>query len=219
VTIGDRKLDCWVRYPVSGFPKISRHLAGTEIDGGTLDDLQLRQAALLLTANEVFAELLALSIVEFSYMPGTSITARIEGLGAEISDTGRGIQLRPDPGDHLPHAERAFTGVYPCLPPDPQVGKVLSEVVWGERGSLGPALANFACPSLEFISRRGGETWSQQYRYGKPSGPPAMLGAARTTGTTIRFATAEPIDRVAVERLANTLMARVPGLSITLRSP
>ena len=126
------------------------------------------------------------------------------------------MRLTPDRGDTLSHAERALTSVYPCLPLSSEVEAILHELIWGERGSLGPALANFACPSLRFISMREGQVWSQSYRYGTPIGPATMLGATGTTGTTIDFETAAPIERAAIAALVDKLNSRIPGLFITL---
>lgn len=185
-----------------------------------MDIGHLRRKAQLLTPNEVCAELLALSVVEHSYTPGTVITIELRESGGVICDTGRGMRLRPDPGDSLSHAERALTSVYPCLPASSEVESILCELIWGPRGSQGPALANHACPEFEFVSAREREVWSQRYRYGRPAGPATRLGRTDRTGTTIRFETAAPIDVTEVRELAGSLTSRIPGLVITgSRSP
>jgi DNA gyrase/topoisomerase IV subunit B len=182
-----------------------------------MDSHQLRQEARLLSPNAVFAELLALSIAEFSYMRTLSIIVDLESSGAQICDSGRGIRLSPDPGETISHAESVFTNVNPSVPSSQEIESALRGLIWGERGSCGPALPNAACPSLRFISDRGGEKWTQIYRYGTPVGPVALIGSTDTTGTTIRFETAGLIDHAAVGDLIGELRARIPDLSITLR--
>lgn len=180
-----------------------------------MDYGQLRRESQQLSPNEIFAELLALSVVEHSFIPTVQIVVCVHTSGGVISDTGRGMRLTPDPSDELSHAERALTGVYPCLPANPEVEKVLTELIWGARGSLGPALANFACPSLQFTSQRDGEMWSQRYRYGIPLGSATMLGRTETTGTTITFEASAPLHQAAIFNLIDILRSRVPGLAIT----
>ncbi len=175
---------------------------------------ELRVLSRRLTPNDVAAEILALSVVEHSYTPDLVIRAEIGAKGASISDNGRGIQLRPDPGDIISHAERALTGFYPCLPADSDTGAVLRELIWDTYGALGPALANFACPSLTFTSQRDNETWSQSYRFGKPLASPSLRGPSMTTGTIIKFETKGRIDRAVFVDLIDTLNVRISGLSI-----
>ncbi len=175
---------------------------------------ELRRVSRLLTPTEVCAELLALSVVEFSHTPGIAIAVALRGAEGTTNDTGRGMKLAPDEGDDIPHAERALTSVYPCLPATPEIATVLRELVWGDRDSQGPALANHACPSLQYTSRRRGEVWTQSYRYGAPLGPPTSLGSTDTTGTTIQFTTEGPIDADAIARLVAALRSRIEGLVI-----
>ncbi len=177
---------------------------------------QLRREAQSLSPNEVCAAFLALNIVEHSYMPTSRIAIQLDLSGATITDTGRGMRLTPDRGDTLSHAERALTSIYPCLPSSPAVEATLRELIWGARGPVGPALANFACPCFQFISERDGEIWSQTYRYGLPTGAATLLGPTRATGTTVKFETAGPIDRAGFAALIDRLTARIPSLVITL---
>lgn len=181
-----------------------------------MDSNSIRRKTQLLTPNQVCAELLTLSIVEYSYTPSLTITVDLSETGGEISDTGRGMRLTPDRGDTLSHAERALTSIYPCRPSTPEIESILCEQVWGELGSLGPMLANLSCPSLQFISNREGQVWTQNYRYATPVGPATMLGSTDKTGTTIVFETAAPIDRAVIANLVDTLCTDIPGLRITL---
>ncbi len=184
-----------------------------------MNEAALRAEAGRLTPVDVCAELIALAVVEHSHTPGLHITIRIDGHRAEITDTGRGMRMTPDASDTISHAERALTSCYPCEPASPDVAAALHDLVWGDRGSLGPALPNLACPSLVFDSSRDGEVWSQAFRYGEPAGPPTFLGLTARTGTTIDLETAAAIDAAAVGGLIAELGRRLPGLSIRLAGP
>jgi DNA gyrase/topoisomerase IV subunit B len=177
---------------------------------------EIIQISRQLAGHEVVAEILALSIVEFSRTRQSRIALSLGHSGGVLRDTGRGMRLTPDRGDTISHAERALTSHYPCLPSDGDVGAVLHELVWGERGSLGPSLANFACRSYRFTSMREREIWSQQYECGQPTGPATLLGSTEETGTQVEFETNRPIDSTQVERLAQSLCERIHGLSISL---
>lgn len=178
---------------------------------------ELLQISRQLSPADVCAELLALNVVEFSHSPRSRITLELGDAQAQLSDTGRGMRLTPDRGDTLAHAERALTGFYPCLASSRELDAILRDLVWGERGSIGPSLANFACPSLKFTSNRDGEVWSQSYSHGTPAGPAVKQGSTETTGTIIDFKTAAPIDHGAVAALVDALHSRIDGLFITLR--
>jgi hypothetical protein len=83
-----------------------------------------------LSPADVCAQLLALSVVEYSYTPGLRIVLELNDAGGKLTDTGRGMRLTPDKGDTLAHAERALTGFYPCIPSSPEFGAILRELVW-----------------------------------------------------------------------------------------
>lgn len=182
-----------------------------------MESERLRHEASLLSPTDVCAEILALSVVEYSCTPSVSIVVELHRSSGKLHDNGRGIGLLPDRGDTISHAERAHTSIYPCVPANPEVASALRELVWGERGALGPALPAAACPSYEFVSERTGEVWTQSYRFGNPTGPPRMSGSTQMTGTTITFETAGLIDHVAFALLVDKLTSRIPGLHITLR--
>ncbi|CAM2155418.1 DNA gyrase/topoisomerase IV subunit B [Pararobbsia alpina] len=178
---------------------------------------EILQIASQLSGDDVCAEILALSVVEFSHTPKSRITLDIDSTKGVLRDTGRGMRLTPDRGDTLSHAERALIGHYPCLPSNDVVGTVLSELIWGARGSLGPSVANFACKSYRFTSMRDGEIWSQLYQGGRPTGPATMLGLTEESGTRVEFETERPIDASKVKSLVHTVCGRIKGLSISLR--
>ncbi|MGF6764725.1 DNA gyrase/topoisomerase IV subunit B [Paraburkholderia sp. GAS33] len=183
-----------------------------------MDHKELLQLSRQLSPADVCAQLLALCVVEYSYTPDLSIALELNDAEGTLADTGRGMRLTPDKGDTLAHAERALTGFYPCLSSSPDFDAILRELVWGEHGSPGPSVANFACRSLKFTSMRDGEVWSQSYSYGAPSGPAVMLGSTETTGTVIDFKTAAPINHAVVATLVEALRSRIHGLSIAFRS-
>ena len=175
-----------------------------------------------MTPTQVVAELLALSVVEFSYASGVEISIVLGPRSATITDTGRGMKITPDPGDTISHAERALTSVFPVHPAEIEIERVLTDLVWGERGSLGPSAANAASPRLELFSRRNDGEWSQLYHYGIPAGPPMFAGHATgtghptTTGTTIAVTTDGRIDEHSVATLTDELSRRISGLRIEL---
>ena len=156
-------------------------------------------------------------MVEHTHAPDVRIVLRLSDRGGAITDSGRGIRLTPDRGDMLSHAERALTSIYPVAAAHPSVDAALRKLVWGERGSLGPALANAACESLIFRSRRDGSEWSQSYRRGVPLGPAEFVGASDGHGTTIEFSTSTAIDAPAIATFLGLLQAHIPDLDIELR--
>jgi DNA gyrase/topoisomerase IV subunit B len=170
-----------------------------------------------LSGDNVCAELLALSIVEFSRTRETRLALDIVDSKGVLRDTGRGMRLTPDRGDTLSHAKRALTGHYPCISSNSAVDSVLHDLIWGDRGSLGPSLANLACSSYRFTSMRDREIWSQRYLCGQPTGPATMQGYTKETGTQIEFETVSSINQVKVKLRVQTLCERVHGLFISLR--
>jgi DNA gyrase/topoisomerase IV subunit B len=183
----------------------------------SVDD-RLRHEASALSPDDICAEILALSVVEYTYTPSLSISVELGQSGGQIHDSGRGIMLTPDPGDTMSHAERSHTCIYPCVSANPKVDSILQELVWGKRGALGPALPTAACPMYQFVSERDGEKWSQTFQYGVPLGPPKMLGQTSASGTTITFDTGGRINHAAFARLTDSLRFRIPGLVIAFRA-
>lgn len=183
-----------------------------------MDDDRLCHEAALLTPNGICAEILALSVVEYTYTPTLGISVALGPTGGQVHDSGRGIMMTPDPGDTMSHAQRSHTCIYPCVSANPDVDLVLQELVWGNRGALGPALPAAACPLYQLVSEREGEKWSQVFQYGVPLGPPKKLGRTSESGTTITFDTGGRIDHAAFARLTGSLGVRIPGLVIALNS-
>lgn len=184
----------------------------------------------LAVPDAVALELIALSVCEHTHhihaeRPPVQIQLAISGaLMGTIQDTGRGMRLEPDPGDEMSHAERACTSIYPIEAADASVQAALGELVWGPAGSQGPVVANALCSAFVFQSRRDGEVWEQCYRRGVPEGPACLVGATQRSGTTIRFlvdsrfASKRSLDPEFLQERIAQLGARVPGLSIQLRT-
>ena len=180
-----------------------------------MNDADLAGLSLLLAPSDVVAEFLALSVVESTFTQGTTIKIELDGARGRIVDTGRGMNPFPDPGDTMSHVQRALTSVYPIVPENLQVLEVLTDLVWGSRGSLGPSVANNACVEFRFTSYRQGVEWTQVYRYGVPDGPAIRVGATGRGGTMLRFETLGEIDVSAVTELVRNLRTRIPSIAIT----
>ncbi len=172
----------------------------------------------MLSPTEVTAEFIALSVVESTHSPDVSIYVTIEGSAATVSDTGRGMQLKPDPGDEIPHAQRVMTSIYPIRSATADVDELLTSLVWGSRGSLGPAVPNANCTELQFWSRRDGEEWTQHYQAGSPVIPLSKAGLTTRTGTTVSFVTTDPIDTANITALVRRLSEALPNLAIHLNT-
>lgn len=168
----------------------------------------------MMEPHHVVAQVIALSVVEWSFDRRIPISVVIDDTNASVSDGGRGMGLVPDPGDDIPHAQRVLTSDYPIHADDPVVNAVLGSCVWGDEGPCGPARANVCCEQLSFRSRRSGEEWAQAYRRGVPTGAAHRVGATDLTGTTIELTTAAPIDAAAVLETVAQLEAGLPGLRI-----
>lgn len=171
-----------------------------------------------LTPTQVVLEFIALSVVESTYSPGLEVSVDLWGNTVVIEDSGRGMQLAPDEGDTIPHAQRALTSIYPVESASPEVDQLLSELVWGSRGSLGPSIANSNCAELQYRSRRDGEAWVQRFERGLPTGPPELVGPTTASGTTIVIRTLGRADGAAVAKVIERLTTEVSSASISLRT-
>jgi DNA gyrase/topoisomerase IV subunit B len=183
-----------------------------------MDAIGSAAADLPLGPAEVVAEFIALSVVESTYTPGLTLTVEIVGCTATLTDTGRGMQLAPDDGDDIPHAQRVLTSPYPISSASARVDEVLTRLVWGAAGSLGPARATRHCPELSYTSRRDGQEWTQRFVHGEPTGPPRELGPTDLEGTSIQLTTAWPIDPHDVRQLVERLTHHIDGLDIVVRA-
>ena len=166
-----------------------------------------------LAPHEIVAEFIAAAVVEWSYDKTVQIGVTVDGDRATIIDNGRGMQVAPDEGETIGHAEKALTTPYPLRASVPDVDRVLDDLVRGGRPSQGVAAAAAACPHLRFISRRGHETAAQSFGHGV-AGPPERLLAPYGQGTTIELRSAQPIDRTAVISLIERLRNHLPGLTV-----
>lgn len=169
-----------------------------------------------LSPTEAVAALIALSVVEHTNSDGVAIVVELGDKRATITDTGRGMKVAPDAGEAISHAEKGLTSVFPVVPDDPDIERLLNELVWGDQGSLGPAAANAACVEFRFTSRRCGEEWTQVYRSGTSMGPPQRVGPTDATGTTVDLTTTGPINYEAIHTLAEQLRTALEGLRLTV---
>lgn len=167
-----------------------------------------------LTAADVVVEFLALSAVESTYSGAVQVAVDVDGHRAVIVDDGRGMQLAPDPGDAMAHAERALISPYPIVADDPYVEALLRGLVWGSEGCQGPYRANRAARSLRYRSRRDGSEWSQGFSFGVRRGPPEEIGPTSERGTVIELQTTAAIDVEHVRHVAAQLDDGVAGLRI-----
>ncbi|MCP5066506.1 MAG: hypothetical protein GY946_08055 [bacterium] len=181
-----------------------------------MSEVESIRASHKLSPEAIVAELLALSIVEDSHTQEVAIRVGVAGRSGWIADTGRGMRLDPDEGDTMSHAERALTSIYPIQAASEAVHATLKKLVWGERGSLGPALPNAWCKTLTFTSHRQGEMWSQTYEHGVPTGPPRLQGPTDRHGTTMRFTVESSINIASVTQLIGALKRCIPKLDLSL---
>jgi hypothetical protein len=170
----------------------------------------------LMRPTQVVAEFIALSVVESTFRPGLRLTVKLSGPEALLIDTGRGMKIEPDEGDSMTHAQRVLTSDYPIVSADEKINQILTNLVWGARGSLGPARANRSCQRLEYASRRGGIEWRQTFVSAQPSGPPVRSTTIEPDGTLIHLTAHDSIDAEHVERLASDLNRAIETISITL---
>ena len=191
-----------------------RHSDFSNFLGLNMNTADLKMIASTLTPVKVCAELLALSIVEQVHCTGSEISVSLSKSGGCISDTGRGIRLEPDDGYSISHAELALTTYYPCFSENSKVDDVLSDLIWGQHGSMGPALANYACKNLTYLSRRSKQIWEQSYAYGLPMGAPKKLGSTLQTGTEIHFQTNGEIEIESFESIIRRIKEKLPDFKI-----
>ncbi len=99
-----------------------------------------------------------------------------------VVDNGRGIPVDNVPKYRKPAVEVVLT----MLHAGGKFGGEGYKVSGGLHG-VGVSVVNALSTRLEVEVRLGGKCWEQSYEYGKPTGPLAAKGKAKTTGTTVTF--------------------------------
>jgi hypothetical protein len=129
------------------------------------------------------------------------------------------MRLAPDDGDTMSHAERALTSLYPLEANSEYVMNLLTELVWGTRGCLGPSWANAACVEFQFVSQRDDEIWTQRFEHGNPAGPAYSIAPnvkpITSTSNTIRLRTSGKVDIAAVDTFLQALRSQIPSRQIS----
>ena len=115
------------------------------------------------------------------YCRNIHVTLHTDG-SVSVVDDGRGIPVDI-------HAESGKSALEVVLTKVHAGGKFDHDTykVSGGLHGVGVTVVNALSEWLEAEVRRNGQVWQQDYEQGKPEGPVRALGAAKTTGTTIRF--------------------------------
>lgn len=121
----------------------------------------------------VLEDLLTCSVIEsVPRQKDPAVKIRILGpLSFSTSDNGRGMNFADEPGESVSHVEHVLTRVYPIPVPDPALAEAMVEWTWGDRGSIGPVLANALSSRFRIESERAEGRWGQDYTRGRPCGP------------------------------------------------
>ncbi|WP_165235349.1 DNA topoisomerase (ATP-hydrolyzing) subunit B [Aquisphaera insulae] len=115
------------------------------------------------------------------YCRNVLVTLHPDG-SASIVDDGRGIPVDVHPDSGKSALEVVLTKVHAGGKFDHDTYKVS-----GGLHGVGVTVVNALSEWLDAEVRRGGQVWRQEYERGVPTGPVAVQGSAKTTGTTIRF--------------------------------
>ncbi len=116
------------------------------------------------------------------YASHIRVTLHKDGASLTVEDDGRGIPVDKHPTSKKSALEVIFTTLH--------AGGKFEHGSYKTAGGLhgvGASVVNALSKELVATSRRDGAQWQQQFRQGKPVGPPKKVGAARGSGTTVYF--------------------------------
>jgi DNA gyrase/topoisomerase IV subunit B len=111
-----------------------------------------------------------------------NVTLEESGDTIVVEDNGRGIPVDEHPKEKRSALEVIFT----VLHAGGKFGNDAYKTAGGLHG-VGASVVNALSLNLEARVKRDGQEWRQEFRRGKPKGPVEAVGAARGTGTKIRF--------------------------------
>lgn len=167
-------------------------------------------------------ELVALSTIELLNDPSRgAIEVELVGpLRFVIEDPGRGMNMAPEPGHTVSHAEYVLTHDYPIATPREDVMEALTAWVWGARGSRGPVIVSALSASLVLESHRDGVCARQEFAAGAPVGP-AVEGPTDRAGTRhdctldpALFPAGVTLERERIEAAVRELTERVGEIEV-----
>ncbi|MEN0061578.1 MAG: DNA topoisomerase IV subunit B [Myxococcota bacterium] len=116
------------------------------------------------------------------YASSVTVTLEKDGETVGVTDNGRGIPV----GIHPKLKKSALEVILTTLHSGSKFGGGSYDAAGGLHG-VGASAVNALSSMLMAKVKRDGRTWAQEYRRGEPLAPIEDIGAARGTGTTIRF--------------------------------
>ncbi len=179
-----------------------------------------------LGVNAVLLDLLSHSYLELTRSPEPG-DLQVKILGswqALVIDNGRGVNLAPEPGETISHAEAAFGRVYPIPAANDQIERTLRQVLWKNRVSMGPFAANALASRMQLQSQRDSIRWELNFEYGRLLSPATQV-EAKKRGTSIAitldprfFPDSTGLSAEALEPTLTTLQQEFPRIQVTLVS-
>jgi DNA gyrase subunit B len=116
------------------------------------------------------------------YASAVQVALHADGASITITDDGRGIPVDLHPKTRKSALEVIFTFLH--------AGAKFEQTNYKTAGGLhgvGASVVNALSKELVARVKRDGHLWEQQFRQGKPVGPPRKLEPARGTGTAVYF--------------------------------